>query len=63
MLLHAAKAWAWMGGRSFVSPDEVQAMARPALRHRVRLRADVVLDGSTPDDVLGDILAMVPVPR
>ncbi|MCP3939212.1 MAG: MoxR family ATPase [Actinomycetia bacterium] len=63
MLLHAAKAWTWMSGRSFVSPDEVQAMARPALRHRVRLRADVVLDGSTPDDVLGDILSAVPVPR
>lgn len=63
MLLHAAKAWAWMGARSYVTPDEVQAMARPALRHRIRLRADVVLDGTSPDEVLSDILAAVPVPR
>ncbi|MCB0991334.1 MAG: MoxR family ATPase [Acidimicrobiales bacterium] len=63
MLLHAAKAWSWMSGRSFVTPDEVQAMARPALRHRIRLRADVVLDGTRPDEVIADILATVPVPR
>ena len=35
MLLHAAKAWAWLSGRAFVTPDEVKAVAKPALRHRI----------------------------
>ena len=34
-LLHAAKAWAWLAGRDFVTPDEVKAVAKPALRHRL----------------------------
>jgi MoxR-like ATPase len=63
MLLHAAKAWAWLSGREFVTPDEVQAMARPTLRHRVQLRPEVELEGGTPDGVLDGILASVPVPR
>jgi MoxR-like ATPase len=63
MLLHAAKAWAWLVGRPFVTPDEVKAMARPALRHRIQLRAEVELEGVTPDAVLDGILASVPVPR
>ena len=34
-LLHAAKAWAWLAGRSFVTPDEVKAVVKPTLRHRI----------------------------
>jgi len=63
MLLHAAKAWAWLSGREFVTPDEVKAIARPALRHRVQLRPEVELEGVTPDGVLDGLLATVPVPR
>ena len=63
MLLHAAKAWAWWTGRDFVTPDEVQAMARPVMRHRLRLRPDVLLDGGTADGVLDTLLHEVPVPR
>jgi MoxR-like ATPase len=63
MLLHAAKAWAWLSGRAFVTPDEVKAMAKPALRHRVHLRPEVALDGVTVDAVLDGVLATVPVPR
>ena len=47
MLLHAAKAWAWLSGRDFVTPDEVKAIAKPALRHRVQLRPEVELEGVT----------------
>jgi MoxR-like ATPase len=63
MLLHAAKAWAWLTGRPYVTPDEVKAMARPTLRHRVQLRPEVELEGVTADAVLDGILATVPVPR
>ncbi len=63
MLLHAAKAWAWLSGRDFVTPDEAKAMARPTFRHRLVLRPEVELEGATADGVLDGILATVPVPR
>jgi MoxR-like ATPase len=63
MLLHAAKAWAWLSGRPFVTPDEVKAIAKPALRHRVQLRPEVELEGVSVDAVLDGLLATVPVPR
>jgi MoxR-like ATPase len=63
MLLHASKAWAWLSGRSFVTPDEVKAMAKPTLRHRIQVRPEVELEGVTADGVLDGILATVPVPR
>ncbi|WP_208026926.1 AAA family ATPase [Rhabdothermincola sediminis] len=62
-LLHAAKAWAWLAGRPFVTPDEVKAVAKPTLRHRILLRPELELEGATPDGVLDGILASVPVPR
>ncbi len=62
-LLKAAKAWAWMAGRDYVTPDEVKAVALPALRHRLILRPELVLEGVTADGVLEGILATVPAPR
>jgi MoxR-like ATPase len=62
-LLHAAKAWAWLSGRAFVSPDEVKAVVRPALRHRMVVRPELELDGVSADGLLDGILATVPVPR
>ena len=62
-LLHAAKAWAWLAGRGFVTPDEVKAVVKPALRHRVQLRPEVELEGATADGVIDGILASVPAPR
>ena len=63
MLLHAAKAWAWLAGKPFVTPDEVKAVAKPTLRHRVELRPEVELEGISADGVLDGVLAAVPVPR
>jgi len=62
-LLHASKAWAWLSGRTFVSPDEVKAVARPTLRHRMIVRPELELDGVTADGLLDGILATVPAPR
>jgi MoxR-like ATPase len=63
MVLHAAKAWAWLAGKPFVTPDEVKAVALPTLRHRIRLRPEVELEGGSVDGVLGGILNAVAVPR
>jgi MoxR-like ATPase len=62
-LVMAARAWAWLSGRDYVSPDDVKALARPTLRHRVSLRPEAELDGVTADAVLEGILATVPTPR
>jgi MoxR-like ATPase len=62
-LLHAAKAWAFLAGRPYVTPDEVKAVAKPALRHRLQLRPEVEIEGTTADSVLEGILASVPAPR
>jgi MoxR-like ATPase len=62
-LLHAAKAWAWLAGREFLTPDEVKAVAKPALRHRLQLRPELELEGVTADGVLDGVLSAVPAPR
>jgi MoxR-like ATPase len=62
-LMAAARAWAWLSGRDYVTPDDVKALARPALRHRVGLRPEAELEGVTTDAVLDGVLGSVPVPR
>jgi MoxR-like ATPase len=62
-LMGAARAWAWLQSRDFVTPDDVKALARPALRHRVQLRPEAELEGVTVDGVLDSVLASVVVPR
>jgi MoxR-like ATPase len=62
-LLNTSRAWAWLSGRNFVTPDDVKALSLPCLRHRVELRPEAQMDGVHIDDVLGSILASVPVPR
>ncbi|GAB4049620.1 AAA family ATPase [Catellatospora paridis] len=62
-LLATAKAWAWLGGRDHVTPDDVKVMARPTLRHRLRLTPEAELEGVTAESVLDSVLASVPTPR
>jgi MoxR-like ATPase len=62
-LLASAKAWAWLSSRDFLTPDDVKALARPTLRHRISLRPEAELEGVTADGVLDSVLATVPVPR
>jgi MoxR-like ATPase len=62
-LLATSRSWAWLSGRNYVAPDDVKAMARPTLRHRIALRPEAELEGATPDGVLDGILSAVPVPR
>ncbi|MFV0258558.1 MAG: AAA family ATPase [Acidimicrobiales bacterium] len=61
-LLAVAKAWAWLTGRPYVTPDDVKAMVGPTLRHRVNIRPEVAIDGVTADDVIASVLATIPTP-
>jgi MoxR-like ATPase len=63
MLMLAAKAQAVLGGRDYVTPDDVKAMALPALRHRLLLMPEVEIEGRTTDDCIKELLLGVPVPR
>ncbi|EIV93937.1 MoxR family ATPase [Frankia sp. QA3] len=62
-LLATTRAWAWLSGRGYATPDDVKALARATLRHRISLRPEAELDGVTADVVLEQVLATVPVPR
>lgn len=62
-LAQAARAWAWLAGRDFVTPDDVKALARPALRHRIKVRPEAELEGITAEAIIDTILASVAVPR
>jgi MoxR-like ATPase len=62
-LLAAARAVARLGGRGFVTPDDVARVAPLVLRHRLVLRAEAELERFTADDALEAALRAVPVPR
>ena len=62
-LLLCAKALSAIRGRQFVTPDDVRDIAPPVLRHRLSLRAEAELDGTTHAAVLADILNTTEIPR
>jgi MoxR-like ATPase len=62
-LLATSRAWAWLRGSQYVSPDDVKALAASTLSHRVSLRPEAELEGVTVASVLDGVLASVPVPR
>ena len=62
-LLRAARAWAALAARDFVSPDDIRAVALPVLEHRLLLRPESELEGVRATEVLDRILHEVPVPR
>src|SRR6185503_20724569 len=61
-LMRASRASAVMEGRDFVTPDDVKARATAVLRHRVILAPELGVEGRTPDEVLGALLARVVAP-
>jgi len=62
-LVRAARARASMAGRSFVTPDDVKAMALTALRHRVTPAPELEIEGNTSDSLLKALLDKVQAPR
>jgi MoxR-like ATPase len=63
MLLQAAKSLALLRGKDYVSPDEVQAMALPVLRHRLQLTPEAEIEGLTADSCIQTLLSQVEIPR
>ncbi len=61
-LLAASRAWAWLSGSPGVTPDHIQTMAVPVLRHRIQLRTEAELEGVAPDTVLRSVIQQVQVP-
>ena len=57
-----SRAHAWLHGRDYVSPEDVQAIAADVLRHRVLLSFESEADGVTADELVTELLARVPVP-
>ena len=57
-----SRARAWLRERDFVTPDDIQDLARDVLRHRIIESYEAESDGLTPDDVINKILAKIPVP-
>ena len=62
-LLRSSRAWAWLNGRDFVTPDDVKSVAHATLVHRLGLRPEAELEGVDVGQVLASALGSVPVPR
>lgn len=57
-----ARALAWLDGRDYVSPEDVQAIAPDALRHRLLLNYTAQARGITSQDCVNELLRQVPAP-
>jgi len=62
-LLKLSRGKAALDGRDFVTPDDVKAVAVPALAHRLTLRPELWVQRVTGDDVVREALETVPTPR
>ena len=56
-----ARAHAWLRGRDYVSPEDIQAMAFDTLRHRILLSFEAEAEGITADQVIAELIQRVPV--
>ncbi len=61
--MRAAKAWALADRRGHVVPEDVADLAQPVLGHRLIMASGAAYGGATPEAVIDDLLAQVPVPR
>jgi MoxR-like ATPase len=62
-LVRGARAMALLDGRNYVTPDDIKRIALPALRHRVALAPDALLEGRTVNALLTEVLETVAAPR
>lgn len=57
-----AKINAWLAGRDFVTPEDIQAIVYDVLRHRIILSFEAQAEGITTDEIIARLLSLVPLP-
>ncbi|MDH5445620.1 MAG: MoxR family ATPase [Gammaproteobacteria bacterium] len=57
-----ARAHAWLRGKDFVGPEDIQTMAYDVLRHRILLSYEAEAEGITPDHVIKELIKRIAVP-
>ncbi len=57
-----ARAHAWLAGRDYVSPEDIQAIAPDVLRHRILLSFEAEAEGITTDELISQLLQLVASP-
>jgi MoxR-like ATPase len=62
-LVRGARASALLEGRAYATPDDIKRIALPALRHRIALAPDALLEGRTANDILSEVISTVAAPR
>ena len=62
-ILKASKANAAIKGRDFVNPEDILEMAAPVMRHRIILTPEKEMEGTTPDELVKNIITSIEVPR
>jgi MoxR-like ATPase len=62
-IMNAAKAYAAVSGRDFVTPEDIKSVVKPVLQHRILLTPEKELEGKTPADIVDSILHGIEVPR
>jgi MoxR-like ATPase len=62
-LILAGRTHAAINGRDFITPDDIKTMALPVLEHRLILRPEYEIEGLTAEEVIGEILKEIAVPR
>jgi MoxR-like ATPase len=61
--VRGARAVALLDGRNYVTPDDIKRITLPALRHRIALAPDALLEGRNANDLLTEIVETIAAPR
>ncbi|MFC2007082.1 AAA family ATPase [Chloroflexota bacterium] len=62
-LLKGARALAFIQDRDFVLPDDIKRLVVPVLSHRLRINTEAAMEDVTPESIISNIAAQVPVPK
>jgi MoxR-like ATPase len=62
-IMNAAKSFAAMKGRDFVTPDDIREIVPHVLKHRIILTPEKEMEGKTPETIIAEIISNVEVPR
>jgi len=62
-LCDSGKAWAFLQGRDYVTPDDIKTVVKPVLRHRIIPVPQIELEGGSNDQIIQDVVASTEVPR